>query len=103
MELLHTSTYFSSYQDAENQLFYIDFGNKIVTLTFHEFLHLKHKIRFMSSPRYLELVINSRNIEILTLCNRKHLFILDVPQILDLQNLVQNTCQIFEAESLVLA
>ncbi|WP_196894058.1 hypothetical protein [Aureivirga marina] len=103
MEILHNSSFFSSYQDVEKELFYIDFGHKVVSLTFHQFLHLKHKINRISSPRYLELVIQKRNLEILTLCNRKHIMILDVPQILDLQKLVQNTFQLFETESLVLS
>lgn len=103
MNLLYKSYYFASYQCDQGRCFYIDFGHKQVKLTFCQLLSLRHKILRVDLAAHFDKTQNNAGIEIISLCNREHLFIFDTLQILDLKELIKTSFGLLELNSLVTA
>lgn len=101
MNLLYQSYYFTSYQCDQERCFYIDFGNKKVKLSLCQLLAIRKKVQDIDLDSHFDKDFNAHGMEILTLCNREHLFILDTYQILDLKELLKATFGMFELNSLV--
>jgi hypothetical protein len=101
MKLLYKSYYFSSYQCDRTRSFYIDFGHKEVKFSFCQLLSLRHKMQKINLDSHFDQDLNKNGIEILTLCNREHLFILNTLQVLDLRQLLKATFGMLELNSLV--
>lgn len=101
MNLLYKSYYFASYQCDHSRSFYIDFGHKQVKLSFCQLLAIRHKIQAIDISSHFDKDLNTCGIEILTLCNREHLFVFDTLQVLDLKQLLKATFGILELNSLV--
>ena len=91
MDLLYTSRYYTSYQDANSRRFYLDLGHKTVEVSFCQLLSLRHKVKQLASARHLKYMLNHSDVALLTLCDKKHLMILDTLQVLDLKELIQRT------------
>lgn len=102
MNLLYKSYYFASYQCDRNRCFYLDFGHKQIKLTFCQLLSLRQKVQKIDLDSHFDEDLNYHGIEILTLCNREHLFILDTLQVIDLKQLMKTTFGMLELNSLVL-
>ena len=101
MNLLYKTYYFSSYQCDQSRCFHIDFGHKQVRLTFCQLLALRQKVQSINISSHFDKDLNYSGIEILTLCNREHLFVFDTLQIIDLKQLLKATFGILELNSLV--
>lgn len=101
MNLLYQSYYFASYQCDQDRSFYIDFGNKKVKFSLCQLLCIRKKVQDIDLEAHFNEDLNYHGIEILTLCNREHLFILDTLQIIDLKQLLKATFGMLEVNSLV--
>lgn len=101
MNLLYKSDYFAAYQCDQNRCFYIDFGHKKVRMSLCQLLSMRQKVLSIDIDSHFDELQNSHGIEILSLCNREHLFILDTLQILDLKQLLRASFGILELNSLV--
>ncbi|MFD0977527.1 hypothetical protein [Salinimicrobium gaetbulicola] len=101
MNLLYKSYYFASYQCDKSRSFYLDFGHKQVKLSFCQLLSIRQKVNAINLDSHFDKDMNYNGIEILTLCNREHLFILDTLQVIDLKQLIKATFGMLELNSLV--
>lgn len=101
MNLLYKSYYFASYQCDKSRSFYLDFGHKQVKLSFCQLLSIRQKVNSINLDSHFDKDMNYNGIEILTLCNREHLFILDTLQVIDLKQLIKATFGMLELNSLV--
>ena len=101
MNLLYKSYYFASYQCDQSRSFYIDFGHKQVKLSFCQLLSIRQKVQAIDISSHFDKDLNYSGIEILTLCNREHLFVFDTLQIIDLKQLLKTTFGVLELNSLV--
>lgn len=101
MHLLYKSYYFASYQCDNSRSFYLDFGHKQVKLSFCQLLAIRQKVQAIDLSSHFDKDLNYNGIEILTLCNREHLFILDTLQLIDLKQLLKATFGVLELNSLV--
>ena len=101
MNLLYKSYYFSSYQCDHSRSFCIDFGHKQVKLSFCQLLSIRQKVQAIDISSHFDKELNHGGIEILTLCNREHVFVLDTLQVIDLQRLLRATFGVLELNSLV--
>ncbi|MGB7842014.1 MAG: hypothetical protein WBL21_04445 [Salinimicrobium sp.] len=101
MNLLYQSYYFASYQCDHDRSFYIDFGNKKIKLSLCQLLSIRKKVQDIDLEAHFNEDLNYHGIEILTLCNREHLFILDTLQVIDLKQLLKATFGMLEVNSLV--
>ncbi|WP_029034029.1 hypothetical protein [Salinimicrobium terrae] len=101
MNLLYKSYFFASYQCDHSRSFYIDFGHKQIKLSFCQLLAIRQKLQAIDISSHFDMDLNSGGIEILSLCNREHLFVFDTLQVIDLKQLIKATFGILELNSLV--
>jgi hypothetical protein len=101
MNLLYKSYFFASYQCDQSRSFYIDFGHKQVKLSFCQLLSIRQKVQAIDISSHFDKELNYSGVEILTLCNREHLFIFDTLQVIDLKQLLKATFGVLELNSLV--
>lgn len=101
MNLLYRTKYFATYQCDLKRCFCIDFGHKSVHLSLCQLLALRNKINSINLDTHFNPEINPSGIEILTLCNREHLFILDTHQVIDLKELMKNTFGVLELNTMM--
>lgn len=101
MNLLYKSYYYSAYQCDRSRCFYIDFEHKRVKLSLCQLLSLRHKVQKINLDSHFDKDLNYHGMEILTFCNREHLFILDTLQIIDLKQLLKGTFGMLELHSIV--
>ncbi|WP_089886743.1 hypothetical protein [Kriegella aquimaris] len=88
MEIIHSSRFYSFFQSDKERCFYIDLGQKTVRLSFCQLLSLRQKIRNIDIEDHFDGDGNKHGFEILALCNKEHLFILNTHEILDLKELL---------------
>lgn len=91
MSIIYQSKFYIFYQSDTDRCFYLDFGQKIVRLSFCQLLGLRHKINSISIESHFDSDLNKHGFEILTLCNKEHLFLLNTLEVLDLKELVNNS------------
>jgi hypothetical protein len=101
MNLLYKSYYFTSYQCDRSRCFYIDFGHKQVKFSFCQLLAMRQKVQRIDISSHFDKDLNYNGIEVITLCNREHLFVFDTLQVIDLKELLRSTFGILELNSLV--
>lgn len=101
MNLLYKSYYFASYQCDHSRSFYIDFRHKQVRFSFCQLLALRQKVQAIDISSHFDRDQNYSGIEILTLCNREHLFVFDTLEVIDLKQLLKVTFGILELNSIV--
>ncbi|BDW92081.1 hypothetical protein AB9K32_15525 [Allomuricauda sp. XS_ASV26] len=90
MNVVFKSKYYTLYQSTAERRYYIDFGQKLVRMSLCELLSLRHKILSISVEDHFDSDLNSHGFEVLMLCNKEHLFILNTLEVLDLKNLIHN-------------
>ncbi|MDF0715145.1 hypothetical protein PY092_03195 [Muricauda sp. 334s03] len=90
MNVVFKSTYYTLYQSTAERRYYIDFGQKMVRISLCELLSLRHKIMSISIEDHFDSDLNSHGFEVLMLCNKEHLFILNTLEVLDLKTLIDN-------------
>lgn len=91
MNLLYQTPSFSVYQCDRKRCFNVDFGHKEVHLSFCQLLAFRNKVNAIDLAAHFDEELNPSGLEILSLCNREHLFILDTHQVIELKELVKNT------------
>lgn len=91
MSTVYQSKFYTFYQSDTDRCFYIDFGQKIVKLSFCQLLGLRHKINSISIADHFDSDLNKHGFEILTLCNKEHLFLLNTLEVLDLKQLLSHS------------
>ena len=91
MNVIFQSTYYTLYQANNERCFYLDFGQKTVRMSLCQLLSLRYKIMGINIEDHFDSDLNSHGFEVLMLCNKEHLFILNTLEILDLKNLVENS------------
>ncbi|SIS40999.1 hypothetical protein SAMN05421766_101651 [Zobellia uliginosa] len=90
MERIHSSQYYTFFQSDKERCFYIDLGQKLVRLSFCQLLSLRQKVWGITIEHHFDEEVNPHGLEILTLCNREHLFVLNTLEILDLKALLSD-------------
>ena len=90
MNVILQSTYYALYQATNERCFYIDFGQKKIRMPFCQLLSLRHKVMSIDIEDHFDSDLNTHGFEVLTLCNKEHLFILNTLEVLDLKNLVES-------------
>lgn len=88
MNVIVQSTYYTLYQATNERCFYIDFGQKTVRLSLCQLLALRHKVMNITIEDHFDSDLNAHGFEVLILCNKEHLFVLNTLEILDLKNLI---------------
>jgi len=88
MNVVHQSTYYTLYQSVKERCFYVDFGQKLVRMSLCQLLSLRHKVLSISIEDHFDGDLNKHGFEVLMLCNKEHLFVLNTLEILDLKHLV---------------
>ncbi|GAA4278983.1 hypothetical protein [Aquimarina mytili] len=101
MNLLFASKYYASYQSTEDRCFYLDFGHKMVKLSFCQLLSLRYKAKQLSSHDNLEYMLNHADVTLLTFCDKEHVVLLDTLQVLDFAELIQGTFAMMELNSVL--
>lgn len=89
MNVIVQSTYYTLYQANNERCFYLDFGHKMVRTTLCQLLSLRHKVMSINIEDHFDSESNAHGFEVLMLCNKEHLFILNTLELLDLKNLVE--------------
>ncbi|WP_318310576.1 hypothetical protein [Flagellimonas crocea] len=90
MNVIFQSTYYTLYQASDERCYYIDFGQKTVRMSLCQLLSLRHKVMSIDIEAHFDSDLNSHGFEVLMLCNKEHLFILNTLEVLDLRNLVEH-------------
>ncbi|GLU43537.1 hypothetical protein [Allomuricauda sp. NBRC 101325] len=90
MELIYQSKYYTLYQAEKERRFYIDFGQKSIPMNLCQLIALRHKVMSISIEDHFDSDLNKHGFEVLLLCNKEHLFILNTLEILDLKELVEH-------------
>lgn len=88
---IHRSKYYTFYQAEHDRSFFLDFGQKTIRMSLCQLLALRHKILSISIEDHFDGDLNKHGFEILLLCNKEHLFILNTLEILDLKSLVDGS------------
>ena len=90
MNVIFKSTYYTLYQASNERCFYLDFGHKTVRMSLCQLLSLRHKLMSINIEDHFDGDLNAHGFEVLMLCNKEHLFILNTLELLDLKSLVEN-------------
>lgn len=88
MNEVYQSRFYTLYQSDSDRCFYIDFGQKAVKLSFCQLLALRQKVNSISIEAHFYTDLNKHGFELLMLCNKEHLFLLNTYEVLDLKHLV---------------
>ena len=100
MNLLYQSTNFAAYQCDKRRCFFLFHGSKEIQLSCCQFIALRQKVNGVDLSAHFD-GRNPSGIEILSVCNRAHLIILDTHQVLELKNLLRASFGFMELNSLV--
>lgn len=96
METIQSSRYYSFFQSDKERCFYLDMGQKMVKLSFCQLLSLRQKVWNIRIEDHFEEDGNAHGLEILVLCNKEHLFVLNTLEVLDLKELLVNVFSCME-------
>ncbi len=96
MEVLYISKFYTLYQADTERCFYLDLGQKTIRLSFCQFLALRHKVMSISIESHFDSNLNKHGFEMLMLCNKEHLFILNTLEVLDLKYLIDHSFSLIE-------
>ncbi len=91
MNVIFQSTYYTLYQATNERCFYLDFGHKTVRMSLCQLLSLRHKVMSINIQEHFDSNLNAHGFEVLMLCNKEHLFILNTLEVLDLKNLIDES------------
>lgn len=91
MNVVYQSTYYTLYQSVKERCFYVDFGQKMVRMSLCQLLSLRYKVLSISIEDHFDGDLNRHGFEVLMLCNKEHLFVLNTFEVLDLKQLVNHS------------
>lgn len=87
---IYRSKYYSLQQAVRERAFYLDLGQKTIRMSLCQLLSLRHKVISISLESHFDGDLNKHGFEVLLLCNKEHLFILNTMEVIDLKNLVEH-------------
>jgi hypothetical protein len=76
---------------VKERCFYVDFGQKMVRMSLCQLLSLRYKVLSISIEDHFDGDLNRHGFEVLMLCNKEHLFVLNTFEVLDLKQLVNHS------------
>ncbi|CAM4296882.1 hypothetical protein ZORO111903_12180 [Zobellia roscoffensis] len=88
MERIYSTQYYTFFQSDKERCFYIDLVQKVVRLSFCQLLALRQKVWSINIENHFDDDFNPHGLEILSLCNKEHLFVLNTLEVLDLKELL---------------
>lgn len=91
MNVLFKSSYYTISQRGNHRCFYLDLGQKTIRMSLCQLLALRHKLLSIPIEDHFNGNLNKHGFEVLLLCNKEHLFILNTLEILDLRHLVEGS------------
>lgn len=91
MEIIYQSKYYTLYQATKGRRFFMDFGQKTVQMSLCQLMALRHKVLSISIEDHFDSDLNKHGFEVLLLCNKEHLFVLNTLEVLDLKKLVEHS------------
>merc|ERR1712224_784776 len=91
MNVVYQSTYYTLYQSVKERCFYVDFGQKMVRMSLCQLLSLRYKVLSISIEDHFDGDLNRHGFEVLMLCNKELLFVLNTFEVLDLKQLVNHS------------
>ncbi|WP_067036517.1 hypothetical protein [Allomuricauda sp. CP2A] len=91
MNVIYQSTYYTLYQSVKERSFYVDFGQKMVRMSLCQLLSLRYKVMSIPIESHFDGDLNEHGFEVLLLCNKEHLFVLNTYEILDLKQFVEQS------------
>lgn len=89
MKVVFQSKFYTLYQSDKEKCHYLDMNQKTIKLSFCQFLALRTKVRNISIEEHFDSDLNKHGFEVLMLCNKEHLFVLNTVELLDLKSLVE--------------
>ena len=91
MKTVYSSKFYTLYQCDQERCYYLNMGQKTIRLTFCQFLALRQKVMSIRIEDHFDSNYNEHGLEILMLCNKEHLFILNTMEVLDLKYMVETS------------
>ncbi|WP_340157490.1 hypothetical protein [uncultured Maribacter sp.] len=88
MKVVFQSKFYTLYQSDKEKCHYLDMNQKTIKLSFCQLLALRNKVQNISIENHFDSDLNKHGFEVLMLCNKEHLFILNTIELLDLKTLV---------------
>ncbi|WP_036157061.1 hypothetical protein [Maribacter forsetii] len=101
MKVVFRSKFYTLYQSDKEKCHYLDMDQKTIKLSFCQFLALRTKVRNISIEDHFDSDLNKHGFEVLMLCNKEHLFVLNTVELLDLKSLVEYGFLSFDVDQLV--
>lgn len=98
MITLYQSEYFKFSQCDVHRCFWFETENKTVNLSFCQLLDLRNKVNSINLLPLFDLEENHNDLEILCFCNREHLLLLDLHQILDLKKCISTIFMVLQGQ-----
>lgn len=89
MKVVFQSKFYTLYQSDKEKCHYLDINQKTIKLSFCQFLALRTKVLNISIEDHFDSDLNKHGFEVLTLCNKEHLLILNTVELLDLKYIVE--------------
>ncbi|MBC9797439.1 hypothetical protein [Sinomicrobium weinanense] len=99
--VLFKSRYYAAYQSKKGRCFFVDIQDRRIKMSFCQLLAFRQKILAIDLDAHFDAELNRHGIEILTLCNREHLFVLDTLEVVDLKMFIQGIFTMSELHTLV--
>lgn len=100
MNQLYKSNNFASYQCDARRCFFLVYGDRTVQLSFCQLLAFRQRVKAIDLNSHFDNT-NYHGLEILTICNREHLLILNTLEVIELKELMKATFGILELNTLV--
>lgn len=69
----------------------MDFGQKMIRMSLCQLLSLRYKVMSIPIENHFDSDVNKHGFEVLLLCNKEHLFVLNTYEILDLKQFVEQS------------
>ncbi|RAV27601.1 hypothetical protein DN748_18090 [Sinomicrobium soli] len=88
-EIVFKSKHYTAYQSDRARCFTVEIQDRRIALSFCQLLAFRQKVMTIDIDAHFDPERNPHGFEILTLCNREHLFILDTLEIVDLKIFVE--------------
>lgn len=100
MNLIYRSRFFATYQSDSQRCFFLELGQRRLKLSCCQLLALRQKLKDLDLTTHF----NGRNrhgMEIVSLCNRDHILLLDTHEVIDLKQLIKSTFGLLELNSML--
>lgn len=100
MKVLHQSQFYISYQCDKKRCFFIAFPHKTIQLSCCQLLAFRQQVKEIDLEKHFNGE-NKHGMEALMLCNRKHFFLLNTLESIDLKEFIKGTFAMLELNSML--